>query len=241
LTARGDGKGQPRPWRPGGPPRSPSELFSLLPKDTARTWTALAPHLPSELYLGGGTALAVHLHHRESRDLDFFYHHGAVDLKNLERALGEAGIFAAQHRSDGTLRGLFGSTRIEFFHADEVEPQQLLEEPQSFAGVAIAGIKDLMAMKMKVVRERGELRDYFDIKTIEEQTGLQVEDGLALYAQRYRLGPADEAVAQVVQSLGYLDDVEDDHALPLTKDELAAWWRARQVRLVRHLARNPLR
>lgn len=182
----------------------------------------------------------MHLHHRESRDLDFYYHRRAVDLDELERTLDEAGSFARQHRSSGTLRGPFGATKIEFVHADEVAPQQLLDEPQTIAGLAVAGIKDLMAMKLQLVRARGELRDYFDIKTIEEGTGLQVEDGLSLYTQRYRLDPHDEAVARVVKSLGYLDDVEQDHALPTSKSELASWWHGRQVRLVRHLARNPV-
>jgi hypothetical protein len=40
--------------------------------------------------------------------------------------------------------------------------------------------------------------------------------------------------------MGYLDDLEQDDALPVGKGELADWWRKRQARLVRHLARNPL-
>jgi hypothetical protein len=57
----------------------------ILPPDTAATWDAIAPFIPREAYLGGGTAIAVHLGHRVSRDLDFFFHHGSVDLGELTR------------------------------------------------------------------------------------------------------------------------------------------------------------
>ena len=61
----------------------PDWLRDVLADDTAATWELLAPVLPSELYLAGGTALAVHVRHRVSRDLDFFYHDNAVDLDAL--------------------------------------------------------------------------------------------------------------------------------------------------------------
>lgn len=51
-----------------------------MPRATAHAWRTLAPHLPEDLYLGGGTALAVRLGHRVSQDLDFFYHGDRVDL-----------------------------------------------------------------------------------------------------------------------------------------------------------------
>ena len=228
--------------QPAMPPPTalPPPLAALLPKSTQAAWKALAPVLPPALYLAGGTGVAVHLHHRASRDLDFFYHRGAVDLEEVERRVEAAGKFAVELREPGTLRGLFGATRVEFFHADEAKPQQLLEPPAEVAGLRVAGLRDLLAMKLKVVRERGELRDYYDIMEIEERAGLQVEDGLALFIERYGLTPADAAVRQVIQALGYLDDIDDDEQLPISKEQLAAWWAARQPRLVKNLARNPL-
>jgi DNA-binding MarR family transcriptional regulator len=134
----------------------------------------------------------------------------------------------------------FRDTKVEFFHADEGRPQHLLEEPTTVGGLRVAGLKDLMAMKLKVVGDRGELRDYYDIKTIEQQTGLTVEDGLALFTERYDVISTSDTVRHIVTALGYLDDIEEDDALPIGKDELADWWRTRQARLVRHLSRNPL-
>lgn len=218
----------------------PDKLRTVLPPGTVRAWQELAPRLPNQLYLGGGTAVAVHLEHRESRDLDFFFHEHAVNLDTLAEQLSSAGDFAITSESAGTLRGLYADTKVEFFHADEVRPQHLLEEPTSVGGLRVAGLKDLMAMKLKVVGDRGELRDYYDIKTIEQQTGLTVEDGLALFTEHYDVSSTSDTIRHIVTALGYLDDIEEDDALTVGKDELADWWRTRQARLVRHLSRNPL-
>ena len=82
-----------------------------LPPDTAATWDAIAPLVPPDAYLGGGTAIAIHLGHRISRDLDFFFHHGSVDLDELARRLSAAGPFAATDRSPRTLNGVFSGTK----------------------------------------------------------------------------------------------------------------------------------
>ncbi|MGO9320840.1 MAG: nucleotidyl transferase AbiEii/AbiGii toxin family protein [Solirubrobacteraceae bacterium] len=217
--------------------RLSADLRLLLPAATVGAWEALSPHLPRELYLGGGTAVAIHLRHRQSADLDFFYHRASVDLDQLEARLGRLGPFAATHRAPGTLRGLFGHTKVEFLHADELRPQRLLEEPTVVAGLRVARRKDLMAMKLKVVGDRGELRDYFDMMKLDQEGVVSLEDGIALFLERYGLNPAGDALTHLVQALGYLDDVEEDEALPIGKPELAKWWQGRQVRLVRELGR----
>jgi hypothetical protein len=163
---------------------SPEPLRAFLPPDTAATWCAIAPLVPPTAYLGGGTAIAVHLEHRTSRDLDFFFHRESVDLDELARTLAAVGPFAVTERAPGTLNGVFSATRVQFLHADEVRPQRLLERPQEFDGHQVAQISDLMAMKLKVVGDRGELRDYFDLMTIEQRTGRTVDEGLALFLER---------------------------------------------------------
>lgn len=201
-------------------------------------WQTLAQLLPKDVYLGGGTGVAVHLDHRESRDLDFFYHHDSVALDSLAKLLGQAGPFAITHTSPGTLRGLFGATKVEFLHSDEAAPQTQLEPPTEIAGLRVAGMKDLLAMKMKVLSERGEMRDYFDVKEIDERSVLSVEEGVALLLSRYRLSPADGAVKNLIRAMGFLEDVEEDPALPIERGELEQWWQRRQPRVLRNLGRT---
>ncbi len=218
----------------------PKGLRAALPADTQKAWVQLAPILPPSLYLGGGTAVAVHLEHRQSRDLDFFFHRNAVDLEQLAEQVGAVGPFAVTGIASGALQGVLGATKLEFLHADEVAPQTQLEEPGIFAGLRVAGLKDLIAMKLKVLSERGELRDYFDVKAIDEQSSHSIEEGIALYLARYRLDPSSEALRALVRAMGYLDDVEEDETLPATRKELAAWWQRRQVSVIRSLSRTDL-
>lgn len=208
----------------------PDRVRRVLPGDTAETWETLTPHLPAALYLGGGTAVAVHLGHRESRDLDFFFH-SAVDLPAFEDLLGGLGDFAVTHRAEGTLKGLFGGTRLEFFDASAL---MLLAEPIEVAGLSVASLQDLMAMKLKVMAERGEMRDYFDVKAIDERGAVSVEEGIELYMRRYGVDRSSEAVSHLYRTMGDLSDVEVDEMLPIKLGELQAWWSRRQARVIRN-------
>lgn len=214
-------------------PSLPDRVRRILPADTAKTWLSLASCLPSELYLGGGTAVAVHLRHRESRDLDFFFHR-PVDLGALKELLDALGPFAVSHESEGTLKGLFGSTKIEVFDAGCLKQ---LARPTSVAGINVASLQDLMAMKIKVMAERGEMRDYFDVKAIDEAGGISVEEGIELYVARYAINPTGDQIPRLFRAMGDLSDVEVDEMLPIDKPELQAWWSTRQVQVLRNADR----
>jgi hypothetical protein len=208
----------------------PDRVRRILPPDTATAWLTLAPHLPPDLHLGGGTAVAVHLGHRESRDLDFFFHR-ATNLGEIRQLLGTLGPFALTHESEGTLKGLFGATKIEILDAAGLAQ---LAKPTVVAGLHVMGLPDLMAMKIKVMAERGEMRDYFDVKAIDEQGSISVEEGIGLYMRRYGLEPGSEALPHLYRTMGDLSDVEVDDLLPIGLDELQRWWSVRQARVLRN-------
>jgi nucleotidyltransferase AbiEii toxin of type IV toxin-antitoxin system len=207
-------------------------ILGILPPDTALTWETIARIVPSTAYLGGGTAIAVHLAHRVSRDLDFFFHHNSVDLDELAIMLSAAGPFAITERAPGTLNGVFSATRVQFLHADEVCPQRLLESPTQVDGLRIAQISDLMAMKLKVVGDRGELRDYFDLMTIEEETRRTVDEGLALFIERFQPEYPEQAINHILLGLGYFDDVDPDETLPAPRQQIVDYWTRRQPEII---------
>jgi len=211
----------------------PDRLREVLPTDTIETWEAIAPVVPETAYLVGGTAIAVHIHHRPSRDLDFFFHNDSVDLNALSAALMATGRFAVTQRSSGTLNGLFSATKVQFLHADEEQVQRLLEQPTPVAGLHVAGLADLLATKLKVVAQRGELRDYFDLQSIEERTGRTVDEGLGYFLARYQPPDAENQIMAIIRALGYLDDVDEDELLPLGKDEVARYWKRRQPEVLK--------
>jgi hypothetical protein len=214
----------------------PADLRPILPPGAAEAWEDIAPVLPNSCRLARGTGLAVHLHHRQSRDLDFFYTDGDLALAALAEQLSAAGSFAATRSAPGSLSGVFQQTRVQFFDAHD---QAYLAEPESRAGIPISSLADIFAMKVKVIGDRGELRDYFDLKRIEELTGRRFEEGIALYMDRYRIPPEHASIGHIVEALGYLDDVDEDEMLPEDHKTIASYWKRRQPEISRGLSRFP--
>lgn len=215
----------------------PDWLRALLPGDAATAWEEVAPLVPAQACLGGGTALAVHLRHRESRDLSFFFHE-PLDLDDLEQQIRLRGPFAVTQRAAGTLNGLYGETRLQFLQAGLARPECRLEPTTSVAGLNVAGLGDLLAMKLNAIAGRGQLRDYFDLMVIEQHGGRTVAEGLALFLARYRPDHPDSAITPILLGLGYLEDVADDPFLPIGRDEIAAYWQRRQPEILIALDRS---
>jgi hypothetical protein len=215
----------------------PAWLPQHLTPDVATTWERIAPAVPAGAYLGGGTAIAVHLRHRTSRDLDFFFHR-AIDLDRLVRWLGEQGAFAVTDRRPGTLNGVFDRTPVQFLKAGLERPEHRLEPTVPVAGLRIAGLGDLLAMKLNAIAGRAQLRDYFDLMAIEQAGGRTVEEGIGLFLARYRPEHPDSAIRPILLGLGYLDDVMDDPFLPVDRESIVRYWQARQPAIVANLERG---
>jgi hypothetical protein len=194
-------------------------------------WEALVGNLPDGAYLVGGTGIAAHLGHRVSRDLDFFVGE-PFEPQELAAALDEIERFATTQVATGTLNGYLGETRIQFLDARDQHPVDAYVE---VAGIPVAGLRDLLATKLKVVGDRGELRDYFDLLVLERDAGHRVEEGLAVVIERYRPVTPEAVVLHIVRALGSLEDVADDPALPLNRSEIETFWTRRQPEIVRSL------
>ncbi|SDZ02337.1 nucleotidyl transferase AbiEii/AbiGii toxin family protein [Herbiconiux ginsengi] len=207
-----------------------SSLASFLPARTLAAWRTLAPVVPPVAYLSGGTALTAHLQHRVSRDLDFFTEN-QFDVRALSEALNTVGTFAPTLAEEGTLNGIFEDTKVQFLDASS---QQLLEPTTQFGGVRLASLADVLATKLKVIQDRGALRDYFDLMVLDEY--ISIEEGLNLLVQKYRPVAAAGVIANVVRGLGFLDDVEDDPSLPLPRKDIETFWARRQPEVVKTIA-----
>jgi hypothetical protein len=206
-------------------------MRKVLPGGTWAAWQELVELRPAPAYLAGGTAIAAHLHHRVSRDLDFFLSE-PVDMDSLYDRLQATGHFVASQLAPGTING---AAKVHFLLADtqrNTEPLTVVD------GIPVAGLGDLLATKLKVVMDRGELRDYFDIMTIEQRTPLTAEEGLGIFLERYRPKAPDESVTVIVRALGSLADVQDDPALPVKRSTIEKYWAKRQRDLVTRLERG---
>lgn len=212
----------------------PEHVRAVLDDDAQRTWEAIRDLLPPAAYLVGGTAITIRLGHRVSRDLDFFLER-PVDLDRLEGALRDVGPLVVRAREAGTLDCVLGRTRVQFLDASD---QRLVEPTETVAGVRLAGLGDLLATKLKVVVDRPELRDSFDLMAIEQQAHRYVEEGLALFLERYAPAAPDQTLRAVVNALAYLGDVEEDPALPASPEEVEGYWSRRVPEVVAHFDRS---
>jgi hypothetical protein len=211
----------------------PDWLAAVLPPDTADMWLLVRRAMPPSAYLIGGTAIAAHLQHRLSRDLDFCFE-GPVQLDALVGQLGSLAPLRVTSRRELGVDLLMSRTKVQLLcpvgHR-RVEPTPVIE------GIRVAGLGDLLAMKLQVVVDRPELRDYFDLLCIETQGRRYAEEGLALFVERFRPDVPDQAVATIVRYLADLSDIPDDPSLPLSRTEIEAYWHRRVPEIVRNLER----
>lgn len=212
----------------------PPPLEDFLPRAGVEAWRSVAPVLPPGCYLAGGTGLAAHLAHRVSRDLDFFVD-VSFDPSRLSRRMSGLGPqFTATLIEPGTLNGVLGETKLQFLDARRQHP---VEDIELIHGMPVAGLGDLLATKLNAIGGRGALRDYFDLLVLDRDEGRRIEEGLILFVERYRPEVPSASVTHLVHSLGYMDDVEDDPGLPMSRADIEDYWDRRQPEVFRSLDR----
>jgi hypothetical protein len=207
----------------------------ILPSSTCDAWDSIAPFLPNGSYLAGGTAVVLYLKHRQSNDLDFFTTE-PLDVEGLLDALTESSLSFVTRRvapKGGSLAITLGSTLIEFTNASMVV---MLEPTQTVSGIGIASLGDLLAMKLATITKRKALRDYDDIRAIEQIGGRRVEEGLALAARRYKI-PDDAGLLAIVRALAEVDQCSPDPLASASHSELIQYWSRRLPEVAASLSR----
>lgn len=149
--------------------------------------------------LVGGTALAMQLGHRISVDLDIFGKWNySEDLADSFSAIGQT------EKESGTPNG-----RMAFFYIDGVKVDcvaydmyEWLEPPVEEDEVRLASIRDIAAMKINAITNRGTRKDFVDMARLLDDYSLN--DIFAWYREKYPA--ANPALA--MRSLSYFVDAE---------------------------------
>lgn len=160
-------------------------------------------------YLAGGTAVAVHLHHRRSLDLDLFSVSGDVDLVALAEALRVAvPDLQVISMTDAALRVRVGEVPVDIVRYPYAPLDAPAPGPEEFP---TAGVRDLAAMKLAAIARRGLRRDFWDLFALAEG-GLSLRDAAAAYVAKFGVTEAD--LYHVLRSLTYFEDAEKDPVYP---------------------------
>lgn len=152
----------------------------------------------ADMRLVGGTSLALQLGHRASIDLDLF---GRFDpSKSFRRVLQVAG-----HEVDGTETGDVQTLLVDGVKVDLVNyPYAWISQAVTEEGVSLAGMDDIVAMKLSAAANRGKKKDFLDIATLLDKYSL------AEMFVRYQTKFEVKEIAFALRGLTYFEDAEDD-------------------------------
>src|SRR5258706_7281443 len=131
---------------------------TLLPNTVRAIELVSAVPIIQEAYLAGGTALALHVGHRISVDLDFFTKEEFSESV-LSTGLASLPEFKEEGKAWRTVWGKVGETKFSIFYYK----YPLLASTHLFMGINLMDIKDIAAMKILALSDRGTKRDFIDL------------------------------------------------------------------------------
>lgn len=153
--------------------------LDILPPPQRRLWDELGS-VPSQFVLYGGTALALHLAHRQSEDFDFFADRD-IRPDEIYRTVPFLQGSQITQQEPNTLTCLVdrgGPVKVSFlgvpYIARVCEP--LFAED---IGLKVASLIDLAGTKASVVQQRAQAKDYIDIDALITQGGIDLSTQLA--------------------------------------------------------------
>ena len=154
----------------------------------------------AETRLVGGTALALHLGHRLSIDLDLF---GVFDSEII------TGVLASESFDNFNI--ILDSKVIKHYFINKIKVDivkynnyQWLEDCIIENQIKIAGLKDIAAMKIAAITNRGSKKDFIDLFFLLKI--FDIKEIIELYKTKY----TDYSIFTAIYSLSYFNDAEKD-------------------------------
>ena len=152
-----------------------------------------------EIYLAGGTALALQIGHRSSIDFDF-YDKAEFELDVLLRQFRQffKNISVIQ-MSQGTLVVDVEGIQVSLFHYD----YKVIRPFIHMKDLILLSLEDISAMKLIAIIQRGERRDFIDIYYLIQRFGLE---RIFSYSEEKYPGIFNPYLA--LQALTYFEEAE---------------------------------
>ena len=161
--------------------------------------------------------MSLQLGHRTSVDLDLF---GNFDpTRSFRKLLVDRG-----HVVEGAESGDVQALVVDGVKVDLVNyPYDWISDAISQDGMKLAGLDDIVAMKLSAAANRGKKKDFIDIAVLLERFSL------GQMFERYQKKFGVSEIAFALRGLTYFDDAEDD---PMPKMFVPLTWDAVKTRLL---------
>lgn len=159
--------------------------------------------LLSTFNLVGGTALALHLGHRKSIDLDFFTSE-SFDLEEVKMMLIKKYDFKVSYSRSQTLKGFINGVKVDFIKFDypHLHNCDIIDE------VRIESIPDIIAMKLLSITDNGSrIKDFIDIAYL--SSWFSLEEMLQFFIRKI----TNSNVIMPIKALTYFDDIDFNESI----------------------------
>lgn len=166
----------------------------------------------NSFYLSGGTALALHLGHRESEDLDFFSQK-EFDPQVLQQQLEKSFKLTEIAIDQDTLNCFIGNVKLQFLHC----PYQLISPTSILGGIVISSVTDIACTKLITVSSRGSKKDFVDLYFILKIYSLS--ELFALLPKKYT--GVNYNLLHILKSLVFFETAEEQ---PMPKMHIEVSW-----------------
>ena len=151
----------------------------------------------SSFDLAGGTALALHIGHRKSIDIDLFTRHD-FDSQGFLEYLEKEYRFQMHYLHSNTLKGIIDQVFVDLIKHDYALVGDSIVE----SGVRLLSKKDIAAMKVNAITGNGtRVKDFIDIFFLLKEFTFQ--DIIEFYSAKY----GARSKYHAIKSLGYFDDI----------------------------------
>lgn len=173
----------------------------------------------------GDSALAPHLCHRKSEDLDFFtYQDGMFDKSEIRNYIKRFEYKEIINESDEQIDLIVNGVKVTFFNAKWSFLQPII--PQK---LNLSSIESIAIMKVNILFLRAKYRDYYDLYCLAKEMSLR-------YIFELSKSIVDGVTFKLFcTALLYIDDIEDDnidHLSPketISKQQIRAFFEKRLV------------
>jgi len=164
--------------------------------------------LLEDFALAGGTALALHMGHRVSEDIDLFSSQD-FDTLELQKLFVDKYHATRLYENQNTICVYISGIKVDCLS----HPYPLLADLDSNDGVRLYALPDIAAMKLNAISGRGMKKDFWDLWVMLEQYSLQ--EMIGFFRQKYSIKDA----WHLLKSLNEIDvaDLDDTPLHSLTE------------------------